>query len=990
MHVQGQFAAARRLLLLVAVIVLVSRAALGDVPLEWKHDAALCDVFFLDAERGWAVGDRGVIWHTADGGKSWELQQSGATARLESVQFLDADHGWAVGGTSDPYTHTGRGLLLSTSDGGRTWKPSKATLPRLRRIRMFGNSGWAIGDATALCPSGLLVTRDAARTWSVAPGGLLDSWCDGEFFDPTLGVVCGADGFVARTAGGRLDDSQRLRSGPRSGQVVRFATKQLVWLAGEGGLVMQSRDGGRRWIDLTQRLPMGSRQFDFTALAARGDDVWVAGTPGTLVFHSPDAGTTWEALPTGGNLPISAMTFVDRHHGWAAGALGTIMTTRDGGRSWRIQRQAADRVALLCISSRAENVPLEVVAQLCGADGYRGAVHVLSHRDEPLGLAPTLVQRRAQLADAVATAGGCAAEIGWAFPVPVDAELLRPTQVVDHWNRTHRGEAVARLEASVARAIRTWRPDVVVTDGAVESVVRTAVTDAADAKYRGDSIPESRLDAWQVKRILVRSREHATGAVEVATTRLNARTGRSIGEDATAARALLADRWTTSPLNVAFRIANDAEASAGSRRDFFAGLTPDPAVRRALNLSQEATLESIKRTAAARRNVKAILEHAGKDRETRRTWLAQWDQWTRDLDETSAAEMAYQLGQAYVQSGQWDLAAEAMENLARQYPSQPLARPALAWLAHYATSDEAAVRLGQTPKWPVVQATSGAATSTTAPRRLSRGVEIGPLVEKIAPQLAAQPNVHFSLAVMERREANRTNSATNTPALATRYQTILASRPHDLWWRCAEGERWLIERRGAAPKPVLQCKSVSEKPYLDGELDDAVWQKAEVAELRPVARDRAELATTIRLAHDGEFLFVAIRCRAAANKASTKQPARDADLSADDRVELLIDVDRDYATYHRLAADSRGRSLDSCWGDNAWNPQWFLATGGDEGTWTAEAAIPLKSLATGVPQAGDAWAVGLVRLVPSVGLLSWTNSATPEGLPAGFGYVIFE
>src|SRR5690606_35919327 len=61
-------------------------------------DAELTSVFFLDADRGWAVGDRGVIWHTVDGGRAWRQQPSPVHCRLESVQFLSSELGWAVGG----------------------------------------------------------------------------------------------------------------------------------------------------------------------------------------------------------------------------------------------------------------------------------------------------------------------------------------------------------------------------------------------------------------------------------------------------------------------------------------------------------------------------------------------------------------------------------------------------------------------------------------------------------------------------------------------------------------------------------------------------------------------------------------------------------------------------------------------------------------------------------------------------------------------------
>ena len=39
--------------------------------LEMLEDAELTDVTFVDPDRGWAVGDRGVIWQTVDGGRHW-------------------------------------------------------------------------------------------------------------------------------------------------------------------------------------------------------------------------------------------------------------------------------------------------------------------------------------------------------------------------------------------------------------------------------------------------------------------------------------------------------------------------------------------------------------------------------------------------------------------------------------------------------------------------------------------------------------------------------------------------------------------------------------------------------------------------------------------------------------------------------------------------------------------------------------------------------
>src|SRR5262249_52070162 len=101
-------------------------------------DAQLADVTFVDRAHGWAVGDRGVIWHTSDGGRSWALQRSGVDCRLSSVFFLDRRCGWAAGGYMQPYTQLSVGVVLATSDGGEHWAPKSARiLPAVERIGFF-------------------------------------------------------------------------------------------------------------------------------------------------------------------------------------------------------------------------------------------------------------------------------------------------------------------------------------------------------------------------------------------------------------------------------------------------------------------------------------------------------------------------------------------------------------------------------------------------------------------------------------------------------------------------------------------------------------------------------------------------------------------------------------------------------------------------------------------------------------------------------------
>jgi hypothetical protein len=148
------------------------------------------------------------------------------------------------------------------------------------------------------------------------------------------------------------------------------------------------------------------------------------------------------------------------------------------------------------------------------------------------------------------------------------------------------------------------------------------------------------------------------------------------------------------------------------------------------------------------------------------------------------------------------------------------------------------------------------------------------------------------------------------------------------------------------------------------------------------------------LAHDEEFLFLAARGRKAVGAqyppGHGTRP-RDPDIDQRDRIDIYLDVNRDYSSYWRLSLDHRGWTGEACLADRTWNPTWYVAASDAPGLWQAEAAIPLAELVDAPLKSDEAWAVGIQRTVPGVGFQSWTRPASPERVvPEGFGYVIFQ
>ncbi|MCE5268648.1 MAG: YCF48-related protein [Planctomycetaceae bacterium] len=974
-----------------------------------EGDARLNQICFVDAQHGWAVGDRGVILHTADGGQRWEPQTSGVDCSLFSVCFITEQLGWAAGGQTHPYTHSSTGVLLNTRDGGKTWNRERSlVLPALRKIGFFdARRGWAAGCRSVMYPSGAFLTDDGGHSWRPIIGDTAAGWSAGQLLGHRFGLLTGRGGWTGLVRGGQLDSFRADGAELRSFAAVSLLAPTAGWLVGEGGLLRQlaenRQDGSADTAQPATSLgstalvvPSGVaagpfaktlRHFDFTAVAARGAKCWVAGNPGTLVFCTADAGRSWQSTPTGSPVPLRALAFVDEQHGWAAGDLGTILATEDGGRSWRLQRSGGSRAALLCIITDPEDIPLELVARLSGNEGYRTAIEMLCRRD--IELAPRDdVPLADRLHEAVVRLGGSAVEVAWQFPLRQKGVRLGRQQIVDIWDSVNGGHGLDAMRAEVVRAIRTWRPDVLATGDQgrpdddplqplVQQAVLQAVSDAADAGAFADQISEAGLKPWRVGRVFTSVPAEGRGAVELVTAQFAPALGRSLEDAAMEPRGLISDRFEPSPRMLAFRVPATKTGVETNQRDFFGGLSvaPGSESRRALPPPPDERADVLQALARKRRQAQAIVAMAERRGGIAEQLLAQIDRLTNDLAPEGAGQLYYQLADHYYRSGRWPSAAETFEALVQRYPQHSLTPLALRWLVQYYGSEEAAWRvshdLSQQAKWR------------------ERAVAFGQQIERTRFEWFGHPSVRFPLAAAYR--------GLGQPRQADRlYQGQGRNGGRDAWWATAQAELQSADGKSRAAKPMLTCVKTESRPRLDGKLDDPVWRKAKPIVLRSAQGGDDDWPASVMLAYDAEFLYLAIDCRRPAGAAPPVEAEtrsgrpRDADLSAHDRVEILLDIDRDYATYYHLAIDHRGWTFDRCWEDATWDPTWFVASKQDSDRWTAEAAIPLSELTGRPPQPRDRWAIGIQRVVPGFGFQSWSTPAAVAPLPDGFGCLAFE
>jgi photosystem II stability/assembly factor-like uncharacterized protein len=119
-------------------------------------------IFMLDSSTGWAVGNGGVILKTTNGGTTWPAQTSNTTANLRSIHFVDANQGWAVGNG---------GVIVRSTDGGATWTPETSTVTAdLRRVFFVNaNTGYAVGHNGTIVKRGLTATPTPTPTPTATP-----------------------------------------------------------------------------------------------------------------------------------------------------------------------------------------------------------------------------------------------------------------------------------------------------------------------------------------------------------------------------------------------------------------------------------------------------------------------------------------------------------------------------------------------------------------------------------------------------------------------------------------------------------------------------------------------------------------------------------------------------------------------------------------------------------------------------------------------------
>jgi hypothetical protein len=155
---------------------------------------------------------------------------------------------------------------------------------------------------------------------------------------------------------------------------------------------------------------------------------------------------------------------------------------------------------------------------------------------------------------------------------------------------------------------------------------------------------------------------------------------------------------------------------------------------------------------------------------------------------------------------------------------------------------------------------------------------------------------------------------------------------------------------------------------IDGVLDEAIWSAAptigDLVQRQPDEGAAPTEPTDVTLLSDHDHLYVGVLAHdSEPGRVIGTQMARDGSITADDRIEILLDTFRDQRSAFYFATNPSGALVDGLIANgqlNAdWDAIWDVRTRRTAQGWVAEFAIPFKSL--GFPSGRTVWGFNIAR-----------------------------
>lgn len=295
---------------LFAFSLLLAPAALAQtwMPQSSGVAADLGGVYFLDEATGFAVGDKGLLLSTADGGQTWNSQILGGGALdLEGIAFNTSG---TVG-----LIATDDGPVYRSTDSGATWVIVATGAADLRHVSWVDDQNvWVAGRKSSAARS-----ADGGQTWTALSTGSADRTESIAAVSATEAWIVNRSGGIRHTTDGGVSWSAQSSGTGNDLNDIQMLDATTGYIAGSGDIVLKTTNGGTTWTSVSNGTAGGNGLFFLDANTG-----WTVDDAGQIWFTA-DGGASWTLQPSGTSAALSRVHLPDSNHGWAVGGGGAVV-----------------------------------------------------------------------------------------------------------------------------------------------------------------------------------------------------------------------------------------------------------------------------------------------------------------------------------------------------------------------------------------------------------------------------------------------------------------------------------------------------------------------------------------------------------------------------------------------------------------------------------------------------------------------------------------
>jgi photosystem II stability/assembly factor-like uncharacterized protein len=314
----------RRLNLLLALVFIFTIPSMAQW--QWQNPLPFGDpieqVFFVDSNNGWMAPQTTTLLRTTDAGENWDIIHTGII--FEDIQFINTLEGWGIG---REYFEKNEYSIYHTVDGGLSWEMQVADTTTIRYDIHFCDSkhGWAVGET-------VLHTKDSGENWirTTNYDFLLEDTIYGVMFTDSLnGWLLGGYSWALHTYdGGNTWEKDSTMAG--ISRLVSTDSLHYWGLLGPNVIVL-SYDGARYWQYIS---------YTDTTAEIWPNDIFILDndhlyiTTNLGIYYSNDGGFNWEYIS---DQNMNSLWMLNTMDGWGAGIYvnySGFFYTNDGGITW--------------------------------------------------------------------------------------------------------------------------------------------------------------------------------------------------------------------------------------------------------------------------------------------------------------------------------------------------------------------------------------------------------------------------------------------------------------------------------------------------------------------------------------------------------------------------------------------------------------------------------------------------------------------------------